>query len=171
MPTMTIYRGLPGSGKSTLALAEIRRAPKLSALASADHYFHLPRRSGGDRACGLSGGHSSCPRPAPGAGYDFNPAELVHAHGFCLRTVVDGVHHGLDVFVDNTNTSAVELAPYVALAQAYGYRVDIVHMDTPVDVCLARQTHGVPEVALRAMAARFERDLPPWWPAQRVIQG
>ena len=158
-----ILRGLPGSGKS-------RQARRLTtngrtAWCSADHYFHLPRSGGGDRSRGMFGFQAELPLPGE---YDFSPAELVHAHGLCLRTAIEAVRRGMDVCVDNTHTSAVELATYVSLAQAYGYDVDIVHVDTPVDVCLRQQTHGVAEEHITAMAARFERDLPPLWPRQRV---
>ena len=150
-----ILRGLPGSGKSTLA-KDLSRC-----IVSADDYFHLEPNDGLPRL-ELRGSE----RPGP---YQFNPAELPYAHGRCLRIFLELLREETwPVVVDNTNTTAVEMAPYVALAQAFGASVEIVRVVAPVSVCMARQTHGVPEAAVHAMARRLDDPLPPWWPAQRV---
>jgi predicted kinase len=146
---VTILRGLPGSGKSPLA-RRLRRAG--ASVVSADDYFHLP-------AIGVE------PRPetAPGS-YVFNPAELGFAHARCFRLFIEAIQAGKDVVVDNTNTTAQEISPYVLGAQAYGARVEIVQVVGTVEASLKYQSHGVSEAGLQAMAARLAVPLPPWWP-------
>jgi predicted kinase len=100
--------------------------------------------------------------------YRFDPARLGAAHGDCLRAFVSALMKGAEtVVVDNTNTTAIEMAPYVALAAAYGYVVEIVRFACDPAVAAARNVHGVPERACRAMAERLERTfqdgLPPFW--------
>lgn len=138
---VVIYSGVPGSGKSTLAAKEHPGAP----VCSADHFFERD------------------------SVYAFNPARLPEAHAACLRKFVELVQAGgwPVIVVDNTNTTAAEVAPYAALALAYDYALEIVTVHCDPDVAAARNTHGVPVHAVRAMATRLaERALPPWWPTR-----
>jgi predicted kinase len=137
-----ILAGVPGSGKSTYVnnLGLTRES-----VVSADNYF-----------VGSDGE------------YRFDPTKLGAAHGDCLRGFVAALHQGMaTVVVDNTNTTVIEMAPYVALAAAYGYAVEIVRFACDPAVAAARNVHGVPERACRAMAERLERTfqegLPPFW--------
>lgn len=140
-----LMAGVPGSGKTHYvnALGLTRES-----VVSADNYF-----VGSDGV------------------YRFDPTKLGAAHGDCLRGFVGALMKGLETMVvDNTNTTVVEMAPYVALAAAYGYAVEIVRVVCDPAVAAARNTHGVPERAVRAMAERLERTfqegLPPFWPVQ-----
>jgi predicted kinase len=145
---VTIMVGVPGSGKSrhTGGLAG-------AVVVSADHYFEE-----------LGGGT-----------YAFDPSKLGEAHGQCLRRYTEALQRGEPrVVVDNTNTTLLEMAPYVALALAYGCEVEIVRVTCDPAVAAARNSHGVPEGAVRAMHARieatFEAGLPPFWPVTvRVV--
>lgn len=137
-----ILAGVPGSGKSTyvnnLGLSR-------ESVVSADNYF-----------VGSDGE------------YRFDPTKLGAAHGDCLRGFVSALMKGMaTVVVDNTNTTAIEMAPYVALAAAYGYMVEIVRFSCDPAVAAERNVHGVPERAVRAMADRLDRTfqdgLPPFW--------
>jgi predicted kinase len=102
--------------------------------------------------------------------YRFNPAQLPEAHSACLRRFVALCETGTDVVVDNTNTTAVELAPYVALAGMYGYEVEIIRLHCDPFLAAKRNTHGVPEKAVLAMHARLMSDrLPPFWPQEQII--
>ncbi len=70
---------------------------------------------------------------------------------------------GSGVVVDNTNSSPEERAPLIAAARAAGVRVRAVLVDTPPDVCRARNEARegrvrVPLVGILATQARF---LPP----------
>lgn len=52
----------------------------------------------------------------------FDRDKLSQAHAHCLREFVRLAQEGHEVLaVDNTNTLITEIAPYFALAQAYGY--------------------------------------------------
>ena len=100
--------------------------------------------------------------------YRFDPTKLANAHGDCLRGFVAALIKGLAVVVvDNTNTTAIEMAPYVALAAAYGYECEVVWVICDPAVAAARNTHGVPERAIEAMhdriARTFQEGLPPFW--------
>lgn len=96
-------------------------------------------------------------------GYVFDPAKLGEAHGHCLREFiweVSGVGGSSPpvVVVDNTNTTIVEIAPYVAIAEAYGYEVEIhclPYHKIEKDLA-ARNKHGVPEATIRKQIQRLD---------------
>jgi energy-coupling factor transporter ATP-binding protein EcfA2 len=139
---VTILCGISGSGKSTLAKS------LGGVVCSADDYFTLYGK------------------------YDFNPSKLPEAHAWCLRKFVSAVQLGLsDVVVDNTNTTVAEVAPYAALALAYGHELLIKIILCNVDVAAARNVHGVPRAGIFKMAERIQGlavSLPPWWPCEEV---
>lgn len=137
MKKVWIYCGVPGAGKSTLI---DRHANPY--VCSADAYF-----------------------TDEFGNYDFIPAELSEAHASCLRQFTDYVRFGApEIVVDNTNTTVAEIAPYAALALAYGYELEIVTLLVDPSVAGARNIHGVPMAAVQAMHDRLlKRDLPPWW--------
>jgi hypothetical protein len=109
--------------------------------------------------------------------YNFKPEELGKAHGACLRKFVRIVdsHPGespQEVVVDNTNSSIAELAPYVALGQAYGHEVHIVTLHCSPGVAFARNTHSVPLETIIKMAKNLDaRDIPPWWSHETIEMG
>ena len=77
------------------------------------------------------------------------------------RVVAELLAAGRSVVVDNTNPSAAERAPLVAAARAAGVPVRAVWVDTPLEVCLARnavrpEPRRVPLVGIHAALARFE---------------
>lgn len=123
-----IMRGIPGSGKSTYIKDQAVNRPENTrwCVISADSFF-IEIFSGV---------------------YRFDPKKIGEAHAFCLRSFLSVLKgetrydHGC--FVDNTNTTAVEIAPYYALALAYGADVKIVRMATPFEVAVTRNTHNVP---------------------------
>lgn len=108
----------------------------------------------------------------------FNATLLPQAHAACLRAFVEATvgtgrfdEHATPwrarptaLVVDNTNTTVAEIAPYAALALAYGHELEIVTLWCPPDVGASRNTHGVPLAACQAMHDRLnDRKLPPWW--------
>ncbi len=151
-PRVVVLRGLPGSGKSTHArrlAQEAVDADLRAEIVSADIFFE---RDGA---------------------YRFDPAQIGEAHASCLRAFMDHAECcGLAlIVVDNTNTTAWECSPYVAVGLARGYDVEIVTISASVEVCLERQTHGVPPHVLREMARTLrEERLPPFW-KQRTVAG
>ena len=63
-------------------------------------------------------------------------------------------------YVDATNLSPHERNGWIKLAKDYGYEVQAVFFDVPVDVCLARnerRDRKVPEDAMRRMAGKLKQ--------------
>lgn len=150
---VVILRGVPGAGKSRYARENFPEAN----VCSADHFF-------------MKDGE-----------YKFDPNKLAQAHGACLRKFIDciGVNGEVafvpidTVVVDNTGTSVVEIAPYAALANAYGCELEIITLEVDPKVAAARNVHGVPETSVLRMAQNLEhgtKQLPPWWPHKVVKQ-
>lgn len=136
-----ILSGLPGSGKSYYAKKFVEDNPHDYTVCSSD--IHMMVRGK----------------------YDFKIERLPETHKMCLQDYVrdleDRVPH---IFVDNTNLHAWEVAPYYRLAEIYGYKPVIVRFNTPLHVCLERQTHGVPLEQMALMYAAFRKpDFPPFW--------
>lgn len=138
-----ILCGISGSGKSTLTEQIICTTNKELTICSADQYFMM------------------------GGEYRFNPGELPKAHAECLRNYVHALQQHKDlVVVDNTNTTVAEVAPYAALAQAYGYDLEVIILEADVEMAHARNVHGVPLAVIQGQANRLEdlvETLPPWW--------
>lgn len=139
-----ILTGLPGSGKSTIAEQLVAAG---AAACSADYYF-------------IKEGV-----------YRYVPAEIGLAHAACMRAfvnhitgnVVINVAHDADIVVDNTNTTSVEIAPYVAVANAFGWEHEIIRVECDPEVAFARQTHGVSRATFHHMERNLKQPLPPWW--------
>ena len=143
MSIVQILRGVPGCGKSTYA-----KSLKPDVTVSADDYF---MRSGE---------------------YQFNPDELHDAHMSCLREFMKAVEGGGKVIVvDNTNIHAWEVAPYVAIGEAYGHTVSVITLNGGLspEVCFEKCTHGVPLYTIQRMhdALRSEQ-LPNHWVCRSV---
>lgn len=142
MKQAIILSGVSGSGKSTYASALVKDE---GYYFSADTYF-------------MRGGT-----------YHFDASKLTLAHASCFRDFLDGARQGKAdlLVVDNTNTTATEIAPYVLGAQAFGYEPEIVTImcDTrDVESAAARNKHKVPLPVVLAQHRRLkERVLPPWW--------
>jgi predicted kinase len=137
-----ILSGISGSGKSTYA----RRNYPGAVVCSADKF--------------------------PGLYVDgeLQFAKLSDAHNACLREFTVALLEGAPVIVvDNTNTTATEIAPYAAMALAFGAKLQILTIECDVEIAHGRNLHNVPRGGVEAQAARLEsRDLPPWWPVRSV---
>jgi hypothetical protein len=106
--------------------------------------------------------------------YNFDFTKLRLAHGECLRKFMAyRVNMCWDyLVVDNTNTTALEIAPYYAVASAYEEEVDIELVTVLCDPVKAhtRNTHGVPLQGVLAMDQRIrERELPPFWNVKQTV--
>lgn len=147
-----ILRGVPGCGKTTYARRLQESNPEGTVIISADNYF---MRDGV---------------------YRFDPSQLHTAHNECLRAYAEYVTRGNSpgreiesLIVDNTNLSVAEIAPYYALALAYGHRdvaVYNVNRRATADECYARNAHGVSLDTFCRMANTFADNhhrFPPWW--------
>jgi len=146
---VVILCGASGSGKSTWA-SSISGAETFSA----DHHF-----VGEDGV------------------YRFDPKKLPEAHGSCLRGFTESVRKGAGgtVIVDNTNTTLTEIAPYIAIARAYGVEPEVrvwhvwpISGSEAYERVVRRNTHGVPVEAVTAMRARLidaVNNWPRFWPS------
>lgn len=146
-----ILVGPSGAGKSTYIANTLRSSGGTGMVCSADHFFI-----------------------EAGGKYNFNPSKLGQAHAECLRAFIDSVMNPDEdfVFVDNTNTTKEDLAPYIAVARAYGIEPEIVVLGLDVDpkVLAERNLHGVPESSCRRMQDNVRRMMNSWprhWPALR----
>lgn len=158
MKKVIILSGIPGSGKSSWAKEhyhEYSGFESYTAHVSADGYFR-----------GVYGE------------YKFNPQKLNEAHAECLRLYTTDIVYSAPaspsvvLVVDNTNTTALEIAPYAALALAFDFELEIVTFKCPPEVGAARNVHGVPLKTCKDMAERLaSRRLPPYWAKfERVIE-
>lgn len=145
--TVYILVGPSGAGKTSWTLAH-----GFSGCAvSADHFFI-----------------------GPDGEYRFDVTRLGEAHGGCLRMFIGRIAGSPlrtsdepypPIVVDNTNSTVMEAAPYIAAALAYGRRVEILVFRTPADIAAPRNVHGVPEAGVRRMADTIAREWPgalPW---------
>jgi predicted kinase len=144
---VVILRGMSGAGKSTYAKKNYPNAY----VVSADTYHMVDGE------------------------YRFDPANAGKAHAQCLRGFTAFIvnKHGTEdqIVVDNTNTTVAEVAPYAALALAYGCELEIVTLDTPFDKAHGRNVHSVPLNVAKAQWERLHQEsagFPKWWP-QRLV--
>lgn len=142
MSKLIILRGIPGCGKSTVT----RLLYPDCLVVSADEYF-------------MDEGF-----------YRFRPEEIGQAHAYCFRRTIEFAQalatmtEDVSVVVDNTNATVAEIAPYVALANAYGLDHEIVTIACDPEIGAARNQHSVSletvaKIHENLMAAVF----PPWW--------
>lgn len=145
MTNLIILRGISGSGKSTWARSQLVGRV---CITSADAFF--TDRDGR---------------------YRFDPKQLQAAHAACFRDTIECLREppGLKVVVDNTNTTAVEIAPYVLLARAYDVPAEIVRIECDLEVALERNIHQVPRHVLETQLTRLREPLPPWFPREQIV--
>lgn len=141
---VVIMRSISGGGKSTY----IRKNFPDAVICSADHFFS-------DKKTGE---------------YKFNPKLLGLAHKTCSSKFQKALRNKEPlIVVDNTNTTMREIRPYVMAAKNAGYEVEIVRIDTPVDVAHKRNTHGVPLEAIQRMSDRMAPAPEEW--NEKVVSG
>lgn len=104
MSLMFIMRGIPSSGKSTTARKIAARLTD-AVICSADHYF-------GDTPEEYK--------------KNFHGSKLGAAHNLCRERAEAAMMNGQTVIVDNCNVKHEHYAPYITLAERYGYTPIIV---------------------------------------------
>ncbi|XP_044872247.1 uncharacterized protein LOC123370066 isoform X3 [Mauremys mutica] len=103
---LLILRGLPGSGKTTLSHILLGQN-RDGVVFSTDDYFRQQD------------------------GYTYNVAQLGDAHDWNQKRAKQAVDQGRSpIIIDNTNTQAWEMKPYVEMALGKGYRVEFHEPDT-----------------------------------------
>lgn len=148
-----ILRGIPGSGKSSL---QKKLWPK-AVVVSEDTFFI----------------------DANGK-YNFDPMKLGEARNRCLLEFIAEMTYlrelkesgtpviaeDFTVIVDNTNCSLVEMAPYVAIADAFDIPVRVLSLQVPIGQAVERNIHGVPKETIVNMEQKFteaNQVFPSWW--------
>lgn len=168
-----IMSGPPGSGKSYEAAKLLETEADL--IVSADHYFcrDLEKALGQKTYEGI--GREEYFREDVQAAlknYVFEPDGIADAHAQCGNAYLRGLHEkGGALIVDNTNIWIGEKAPYYALAQWCFTDVVIKRLNTPLHICLERNTHNVPRKIIEMMwhvhhmrnDAGYLREELPWW--------
>ncbi|XP_060231887.1 NEDD4-binding protein 2-like 2 [Meriones unguiculatus] len=134
---LILLRGLPGSGKTTLSRALLGRSRGAGVVCSADDYF----RDGG--------------------GYRYRVSRLGDAHGWSQSRARRAMAEGRSpVIIDNTNTQAWEMRPYVEMAIGEGYRVEFQEPETwwkfDPEELEKRNQHGVSRKKIARMLARYD---------------
>lgn len=132
-------RGVSGSGKSTLAqkIAD----EQVSVVYSTDDFFMVDGE------------------------YRFDPKRLGEFHAENVKRTKDAMVEKCPcIIIDNTNTQAWEMKPYVELAVSYGYKVSIVEPE-PVsfDEIMARQSKradkSLSAEVVQKMLSRYEKNV------------
>jgi len=156
--TVHIMIGAPGSGKSKLA-KEV--GADLHFIVSADDYFYIRVE-----AVGIEFKHE----------YRFDASKLGEAHSWCLKKfnrIISNPNFTEDLVVDNTNSSLVEIAPYYALARAYGHKVIfhrfMANRHELEHVYFPRNVHGVSLKTVMAIGQRvWDLMFPKFWEFELV---
>jgi len=148
MKYVHIMVGPSGAGKSTYVFSHRRPG---DIVVSSDHYFMKDGR------------------------YEFNSKRLGESHGKCLKKFVSAVTKldgDEEIWIDNTNLRVEHIAPYLSLAEAYGWGVKLVIFDVPYEVCAPRNVHNVPldtVVRQRTLFTWLLNRMPPNWKKYVVI--
>ncbi|XP_048389163.1 NEDD4-binding protein 2-like 1 isoform X1 [Stegostoma tigrinum] len=135
-----LLRGLPGSGKTTLA-RNLKHQFRDAVILSTDDYFI--REDGS---------------------YLFQKYLLDEAHEWNRGRAKSAMRQRRStIIIDNTNTEAWEMKPYVNMAQENGYEVKFREPDTPWKFDIRKLTrinsHGVPRETIERMKERYERNI------------
>ncbi len=80
----------------------------------------------------------------------FQSVRYLLRHRLALRRPV--------TYIDSTNLTVAERAPYIGIGKSYGCEIEAVFFDIPLDVCRARnagRTRVVPDEAMVKMAERL----------------
>jgi predicted kinase len=109
--------------------------------------------------------------------YKFDASKLTQAHARCMASTRSALNSYASVLVSNTLTTRWEMEPYLRMAFAAGvptYVIDLFDGGCTDEELHARNVHGVPLAAIRAMRARYESNwrvgspLPPWERSKHV---
>lgn len=139
---LIIMRGVSGSGKSTLA-EKICAEQDFAVIVSTDDFFVVEGQ------------------------YRFDPKRLGEYHAANVNRTETFMNERCPcIIVDNTNTQAWEMKPYVELAVTHGYTVKIVEPE-PVsfDELMARQAQradqnkALPAEVVKRMLDRYEHNV------------
>lgn len=146
---IVIMRGLPGAGKDTYL--QSRYAGQSMLVCSADDYHMV------------------------GKEYKFDPRKVGSAHDQCLEKFL---HAALNQYltwdvlaVSNTNTTLIELAPYMRVATALRIEYTIVYLLCGLGTSMKRNVHDVPPNTILGMYRNLITEIvPPYWNQEVVYE-
>lgn len=148
-PDVLVLQGLPGSGKSTWWREYFQSASVLSA----DSFFLDDKRR-----------------------YRFDRTKLGEAHDWCmkefLKALEDPDRKHKTIIVDNNNLSVAEASPYMALPRCFNRHAILLTFHCPIEVCIRRQTKGIPVPAMMKKARTFDLEsarMPLWWHREYIF--
>ena len=171
---LILLMGISGSGKSTVAKALCGDVTSTVVLGDSPLGRRVTGIATGRRLGDTVIGSADTYFVGPDGVYRHDAAFLGRAHGECLRYVVGALERESSlVIVDNTNTSLIECAPYIALGQAYEQEVVVLVLNVSVGKAIERNVHQVPEAGIAAQAGRLVKTLmewPPWWPRPEMFE-
>lgn len=154
-----LMSGIPGSGKTSYVDRLVREDPDSKfCICSADHYFQTDSNGKYDQD----------------EEYVFDPSKLADAHSSCMKKFIEEIVPGSKtsswadvIVVDNTNSTAMELSPYVQIAMAYGVPVEIITINCDPHSAAERNIHGVSYQTCSRMDANIRnRAIPTFWKAK-----
>ena len=129
-----ICQGAPGSGKSFLAA---QFAAKFNAVICSADNFHIKNGK-----------------------YNWKPENGWKGHQYCQDLAKKNIGAGVDVVIDNTNTTTKEMSFYIDVARTYNAKIYIVRPTTEwalnVNELYIRNTHGVPLSTIESMVDRIK---------------
>lgn len=142
MRVATLLRAPPGFGKTTWLAHHRPRA----VVCSTDHYF-------------MKNGV-----------YRYDSLKLSEAYNACLVKFIETLQKGeQDVCCDNSNLWISVLAPFVAVAKAYGAKVEIIRLvGVTAEAAAKRNIHGVSQASIEKMIGKVE-PYPPHWPKETLV--
>ena len=101
--------------------------------------------------------------------YRFDPKNVPASHRACLEDYLDQLQRGdAEIVVDNTNTTLVELAPYVRLAEVYRREYKIMYLLCDVETAIKRNVHEVPANTILTMQRNLLTEIVPLYWNQEV---
>lgn len=145
-----VLSGPSGAGKSVTARRLVAESQVPAVIVSADDLF----------------------RTGPDGAYVFEPELLGEAHDECfrsfLRHLVTLPDAGL-IIVDNTNTTAADMAPYMRAASAFGWSARVLRIVIDPKVAAARNGGRAPAKVVEGQARNMDyQNLPAYWNVETV---
>lgn len=105
----------------------------------------------------------------------FDKALLEKAHAWAIRDfIMQCAMQAPTIVVDNTNTTAVEIAPYIAIGKAYDAEIQVIWLGTDnINELVRRNVHNVQERTIRRHIDNMAVTRMSWpfhWPMPKEVR-